>query len=346
MACVPGTPCFENTSNAYYPQQCNNGWFAGYPIPTSSVQYNGPNLPNSGVDTGDGMNVAMQKLDNALEPIELVQTLITVINQNPSLKVMFCTLVNSCIYSTTTTTTTVTPTTTTTSSSSTSTTTSTSTSTTTTTTTTASVLSQTTVSSTGTSLLCEGFGGEVTVFYNGNIGLPSAPLYTDSGLTIPYNQSFFGTYIRLFFNGVYNICTMNGNTIQSYTACPTTTTTTTTAVPIAFIDIANSYDFDQSPNISIDAVRVNGVAAVPVGSNPLPCPAGSNSNLTTPQIGTYTIEIDYSNALTPGQRISLTDSTSTTTCQNIVSSSGTLTFTSQVVNTAINPLISVKNLTC
>lgn len=348
MACVPGTPCFENTVNAYYPQQCNNGAFAGYPIPTTAVEYNGPNLSNTGVDTGDNLTIALQKIDNALEPIELVQTLITVINQNPSLKVMFCTLVNSCIYSTTTTTTTVTPTTTTTSSSSTSTTssTSTSTSTTTTTTTTASVLSQTTVSSTGTSLLCEGSGGEVTVFYNGNIGLPSAQLYTDSGLTIPYNQSFFGTYIRLFFNGVYNICTMNGNTIQSYTACPTTTTTTTTAVPIAFIDIANSYDFDQSPNISIDAVRVNGVAAVPVGSNPLPCPAGSNSNLTTPQIGTYTIEIDYSNALTPGQRISLTDSTSTTTCQNIVSSSGTLTFTSQVVNTAINPLISVKNLTC
>ena len=114
MACVPGTPCFENTSNAYYPQQCNNGWFAGYPIPTSSIQYNGPNLPNSGVDTGDGMNVAMQKLDNALDPVELVQTLITVINQNPSLQVMFCTLVNSCIYTTTTTTTTVPPTTTTT----------------------------------------------------------------------------------------------------------------------------------------------------------------------------------------------------------------------------------------
>jgi len=132
MACVPGTPCFENTSNAYYPQNCNNGWFAGYPIPTSSIQYNGPNLPNSGVDTGDGMNVAMQKLDNALDPIELVQTLITVINQNPSLKVMFCTLVSSCIYSTTTTTTTVTPTTTSTTSSSTSTTTSTSTSTSTT----------------------------------------------------------------------------------------------------------------------------------------------------------------------------------------------------------------------
>lgn len=148
MACVPGTPCFENTSNAYYPQKCDNGWFAGYPIPTSSIQYNGPNLPNSGVDTGDGMNVAMQKLDNALEPIELVQTLITVINQNPSLQVMFCTLVNSCIYTTTTSTTTLTPTTTTTTSSSTSTTTSTSTSTSTSTTTTTSTSTSTTTTTT------------------------------------------------------------------------------------------------------------------------------------------------------------------------------------------------------
>lgn len=263
MACVPGTPCFENTVNAYYPQQCNNGAFAGYPIPTSAVQYNGPDLPNSGIDTGDILTLALQKLDNALEPIELVQTLITVINQNPSLKVMFCTLVNSCaITPTTSTTTTITPTTTTTSSSSTSTTSSTSTST------------------------------------------------------------------------------------STSTSSTSTTTTTTTAVPSAFIDVENTSDFDQSPNISIDAVRVNGVAAIPVGSNPLPCPAGSNTNLSTPQIGTFTIEVDYSNALTPGQRISLTNSISVTTCQNIVSSSGTLIFTSQVVNTVINPLISVKNLNC
>jgi hypothetical protein len=117
-------------------------------------------------------------------------------------------------------------------------------------------------------------------------------------------------------------------------------------VPDAFINIANTYDFDPSPNISVDAVRVNGVAAVPVGPNPLPCPAGSASQLSTSQIGTFTIEVDYSNALTPGQRISLTDSAFVTTCQNIVSSSGTLTFTNQVVNANFNSLISVKNLTC
>lgn len=139
MACVPGTPCFENTVNAYYPQQCNNGGFAGYPIPTTAVVYNGPNLSNTGVDTGDNLTIALQKIDNALEPIELVQTLITVINQNPSLKVMFCTLVNSCA---------ITPTTTTSSSSSTSTTTSTSTSTSTSTTSTTSTSTSTTSTTT------------------------------------------------------------------------------------------------------------------------------------------------------------------------------------------------------
>jgi len=295
MACVPGTPCFENTSNAYYPQQCDNGWFAGYPIPTSSIQYNGPNLPNSGVNTGDGMNVAMQKLDNAFDPIELVQTLITVINQNPSLQVMFCTLVNSCIYNittTTTTSTTVIPTTTTTTTiTPTTTTTSTTSSSSTTTTTTTAVPLTTTTTSTSTS-------------------------------------------------------TSTSTTSTTTTTVPPTTTTTTTAVPDAFINIANTYDFDPSPNISVDAVRVNGVAAVPVGPNPLPCPAGSASQLSTSQIGTFTIEVDYSNALTPGQRISLTDSAFVTTCQNIVSSSGTLTFTNQVVNANFNSLISVKNLTC
>jgi hypothetical protein len=164
MACVPGTPCFENTVNAYYPQQCNNGAFAGYPIPTSAVQYNGPDLPNSGIDTGDILTLALQKLDNAIEPVELVQTLITVINQNPSLKVMFCTLVNSCaitptttttsttVIPITTTTTTITPTTTTSTTSSSSTTTTTTTAVPiTTTTTTSSSTSTTTSTSTSTS---------------------------------------------------------------------------------------------------------------------------------------------------------------------------------------------------
>ena len=218
MACVPGTPCFENTVNAYIPQQCDNGWVIdSYPIPTSYSQYDGPNLPNSGVNTKDNLNVVLQKLDNKLSASEIAEAFIAAVVNDPTIAVAFCTLVNQCInIPTTTTTTTVTPTTSTTTSSSTST---------TTTTTTASVASQQGLSSTNELLPCQGIGGGVLVFYDGNIGLPSAPLYTDSGLTFPYNQSFFGTYIRLYFNGEYNLCVMSGNVIQSYTPCPTTTTT-------------------------------------------------------------------------------------------------------------------------
>jgi hypothetical protein len=215
--------------NIYNPCYTPEGQTAGpaYCIGTNNVKYTGPNLPNTGIETNDNVTVALQKIDEALDPIELVQTLITAINQNPSLQVMFCTLVNSCGITPTTTSTSTSTSTTSTSTSTTSTTT-TATPTTTTTTTTASVTSQQGISSTSPSLLCQGIGGGVLVFYDGNIGLPSAPLYTDSGLTFPYNQSFFGTYIRLYFNGEYNLCIMSGNVIQSYTPCPTTTTTTTT----------------------------------------------------------------------------------------------------------------------
>jgi len=221
MACLPGTPCFENTVNAYIPQQCDNGWVINnFPIPTSYSQYDGPNLPNSGANTKDNLNVVLQKLDNKLSASEIAEAFIAAVANDPNIAVAFCTLVNQCVnYSTTTTTTTVTPTTTSTTSSSTST---------TTTTTTASVVSQETISSTTEAFPCQGIGGSVTVFYNGNVGLPSALLYTDPGLTIPYNSSFFGNYIRLYFNGDYYVCVMSGNVIQSYTPCPTTTTTTTT----------------------------------------------------------------------------------------------------------------------
>jgi hypothetical protein len=114
MACYPGTPCNPVPVSAVYPKKCNNGWFAGYPIQTNLICYNGPNLPNTGVNTGNNMNLVLEKIDLYLTPETLVQTLLQTIQSNPSLNVSFCTLVNACVENTTTTTTTSSSTTTTT----------------------------------------------------------------------------------------------------------------------------------------------------------------------------------------------------------------------------------------
>lgn len=114
MACLPGTPCSPVQVNTVYPKKCNNGWFAGYPINTNLICYNGPNLPNTGVDTGDNLNLVLEKIDQELDPVSLVQTILQTILANPSLNVSFCTLVNACVGTTTTTTTSSTTTTTTT----------------------------------------------------------------------------------------------------------------------------------------------------------------------------------------------------------------------------------------
>ena len=65
------------------------------------------------------------------------------------------------------------------------------------------------------------------IYYTGALGNGSS-LYMDAGLTTPYNQGLSGTYIKLYFAAEDQLCTMNGNIIQSYTACSGITTTTTT----------------------------------------------------------------------------------------------------------------------
>jgi hypothetical protein len=109
MACVPGSPCNPLVVNTVYPRKCNNGWFAGYPISTNLICYNGPTLPNSGVETGDDLNVVLEKLDNELDPLILAQTLLQTIATNVSLLTAFCQIANGCLAYTTTTTTTVAP---------------------------------------------------------------------------------------------------------------------------------------------------------------------------------------------------------------------------------------------
>jgi hypothetical protein len=115
MACLPGSPCNPLVVNTVYPKKCNNGWFAGYPISTNLICYNGPNLPNTGVNTNDNLNLVLEKIDAELDPVTLAATLLQVIGTNTTLLAAFCEIANICAsYTTTTTTTTIAPTTTTT----------------------------------------------------------------------------------------------------------------------------------------------------------------------------------------------------------------------------------------
>lgn len=105
MACAPGSPCNPLVVNTVYPKKCNNGWFAGYPISTNLICYNGPTLPNTGVINGDDLNTVLEKIDDELNPLTLSQTILYTIQNNVSLLAAFCALVNSCALTTTTTTT-------------------------------------------------------------------------------------------------------------------------------------------------------------------------------------------------------------------------------------------------
>lgn len=109
MACTPGSPCNPLVVNTVYPRKCNNGWFAGYPIDSNLICYNGSELPNSGVSFGDNLNTVLQKLDYELTPLILAQTILHTISITPSLAEAFCQIANACASYTTTTTTTVAP---------------------------------------------------------------------------------------------------------------------------------------------------------------------------------------------------------------------------------------------
>ena len=60
MACNPGDPCY----NAYYQPSQNCGSF---PCETTAdrVIYNGPNLPYTGIHTGQNLDCALSLIDDA-----------------------------------------------------------------------------------------------------------------------------------------------------------------------------------------------------------------------------------------------------------------------------------------
>lgn len=90
--------------------------------------------------------------------------------------------------------------------------------TTTTTTTTSNVVSQAAIGAFSSVDACTGSGAPLTLRFVGPLGNGSA-LFMDAGLTIPYNPTTYGDYVKLYFNAQDQVCTMSGNIISSYAPC-------------------------------------------------------------------------------------------------------------------------------
>lgn len=96
MSCLPGEPC-EGTIFTVYSPSCIPSAFFGYPISSDLVCYYGPNLPNTGINNGDTLTNVLQNIDNNLSEEAIANAFYAALMSNPSLKTIFCNIVNQCI---------------------------------------------------------------------------------------------------------------------------------------------------------------------------------------------------------------------------------------------------------
>ena len=125
-------------------------------------------------------------------------------------------------------------------------------------------------------------------------------------------------------------------TTTTTTTTTTSTTTTTTTIPLANVNISNTFFAG-----TIDDVQVNGVS---ITGATFPLPIGNGTIGTTNQIGTFSIEVFYS-GVSLNSHIDCTDSNSITSCTNMIGA-GSVTFTSQVVNTSVDVNILSADSNC
>ena len=126
---------------------------------------------------------------------------------------------------------------------------------------------------------------------------------------------------------------------QTSTPTNTPTPSITPSGTTALIDITNS-----SLDISISEVYVNGVLTLSVAGT-MPNTTGNGTTLATTQVGVYNIDVFYNTSI-PGQNISLLDSDSVSTCQNILTGSNAMTFFGVKVATYQNVIINASDGTC
>lgn len=102
---------------------------------------------------------------------------------------------------------------------------------------------------------------------------------------------------------------------------------------------------NNSLDIQITAVTVNGSATTYVGGQPLPNTPGNGTNLCSNITGTVDVQVSYT-AGVAGQKITLTDSSNNVYCHNTLTGSNSYTFTNVQLNSLLCLSIIAEDGTC
>lgn len=179
---------------------------------------------------------------------------------------------------------------------------------------------------------------------------------TSTTITIVVNTSGSATYSYTYNAGVGTTIGITFDTRQSSavtqnfsvrTSCAatttttttSTTTTTTTAAPVN-IEIANN-----SLDIPITGMTINGVAVTYSSGTDFTINAGSSGVFTSNQFGTQDVTITYGSNV-GGQNIRFIDSNSDSTCHDANGGGGTFTITGATITGGTTIYVTAEDGTC
>jgi hypothetical protein len=94
MACLPGMPCYGQLTRIVYPKGCDPCLYVK--TDAERVVYTGPNLSCTGIQNGDCLETALEKIDGRICSEELVSHILEVIANNPVLQAYLCNLISTC----------------------------------------------------------------------------------------------------------------------------------------------------------------------------------------------------------------------------------------------------------
>jgi hypothetical protein len=103
MACLPGMPCYGQLTRIVYPKGCDPCLYVK--TDAERVVYTGPNLSCTGIQNGDCLETALEKIDGRICSEELVSQILDTIANNPVLQAYLCNLISTCPATTSSTTT-------------------------------------------------------------------------------------------------------------------------------------------------------------------------------------------------------------------------------------------------